>query len=258
MTYFQSQSKDFTLYQDDCLEKMDSLPASSVNMILTIKRGKVQSVNKGDWDKSLGDAKELQFTHDWLSKARNLLTDDGTIWVSGTHHNIFTIGLILPKLGFKVLDMVTWESYFTHSTEFIIWARKNEKVPHCYNYDLMKKLNGDKQMKDVWRLPAVAKWERECGKHPTQNPLTLLAQIILASTKQGDLVLDPFSGSATTGIAACALQRNYIGIEQDAQFLELSKQRYEDLKQGNTLHKFYQQFNRNEEKVFEGLLDSSL
>ena len=133
--------------------------------------------------------------------------------------------------------MITWEKpnpppnfscrYFTYSSEWIIWARKHSKTPHYFNYDLMKKLNGDKQQKDIWRLPAVGSWEKMQGKHPTQKPLGLLSRIILSSTQKGDLILDPFSGSGTTGIASILLDRKYIGIEQELRFLKLSKRRYQ-------------------------------
>lgn len=203
---------------------------------LTIKNGKVQSVNQGDWDKGLSDNESYTFTYEWLEIARTKLADNATIWISGTYHNIFTLGRILPQLGFKILNVITWEKtnpppnfscrYFTHSTEFIIWARKHPKVPHYFNYDLMKQLNGDKQMKDVWRLPAVAKWEKSCGKHPTQKPLPLLAQIVLASTQENALVLDPFTGSSTTGMAANILGRRFIGIDKEADYLSLSIKRF--------------------------------
>ncbi|WP_305887993.1 DNA-methyltransferase [Moraxella ovis] len=117
--------------------------------------------------------------------------------------------------------------YFTYSSEWIIWARKHSKIPHYFNHDLMKKLNGDKQQKDIWRLPAVGSWEKTQGKHPTQKPLGLLSRIILSSTQKGDLILDPFSGSGTTGIASILLDRKYVGIEQELEFLELSKRRYQ-------------------------------
>ena len=165
-----------------------------------------------------------------------MLADNGTIWMSGTHHNIFTLGRVLSQLNFKILNMITWEKpnpppnfscrYFTYSTEWIIWARKNPKIPHYFNYELMKSLNGDKQMKDVWRLPAVSSWEKQFGKHPTQKPLGLLSRIVLASTKANDLVLDPFTGSSTTGIAANLFGRKFIGVDQDSNFLTLSKNRY--------------------------------
>ena len=126
----------------------------------------------------------------------------------------------------------------SYSTEFIIWARKEKKVPHYYNYQLMKKLNDDKQMTDVWRLPAIARWEKSQGKHPTQKPLALLARIILASTKPGAWILDPFAGSSTTGIAANLLGRRFLGIDQEKQYLELSRARREELESQTILHDY--------------------
>ena len=167
------------------------------------------------------------------------MKDDASIWISGTMHNIFSIGQILTELGFKILNVITWEKtnpppnfscrYFTHSTEQIIWARKMEKVPHYYNYDLMKQFNGGKQMKDVWKLPAIAKWEKSCGKHPTQKPLSVLTRLILASTKKDSWILDPFAGSSTTGIAANLTNRRYLGIDLEEEFLEVSKNRKKEI-----------------------------
>ncbi len=248
MPHYQSICQRFSLYQDDCLRMLPNMVKKSVNMVfadppyflsnngLTVKNGVIQSVNKGSWDRlsSVDDVDE--FTYEWLSLVRELMLDDATIWISGTHHNIFTLGKMLEKLGFKILNMITWEKpnpppnfscrYFTYSTEWIIWARKHPKIPHYFDYDLMKKLNNDKQMKDVWRLPAVQAWEKHQGKHPTQKPLGLLSRIILASTQKEDLILDPFAGSATTGIAAYLLDRRFIGIEQEKEYLELAKNRF--------------------------------
>ena len=248
MIFYQSESQDFTLLQGDSLHILPTIDDKSINMIfadppyflsndgLTVKNGMVQSVNKGDWDKFSDDNEIYIFTYDWLSQAKRMLADNGTIWMSGTHHNIFTLGRVLSQLNFKVLNMITWEKpnpppnfscrYFTYSTEWIIWARKNPKIPHYFDYELMKSLNGDKQMKDVWRLPAVSSWEKQFGKHPTQKPLGLLSRIVLASTKANDLVLDPFTGSSTTGIAANLFGRKFIGVDQDSNFLTLSKNRY--------------------------------
>ena len=221
---------------------------------LTVKNGKIQSVNKGQWDKLISDDEAYAFTYKWLSTVREKMADNATLWVSGTHHNIFTLGRILPELGFKILNVITWEKtnpppnfscrFFTHSTEFIIWARKYPKIPHYFDYDLMKRLNNDKQMKDVWRLPAIAKWEKSCGKHPTQKPLALLAQVILASTQKEALVLDPFAGSSTTGIASSVLGRRFIGIEQETEYLKLSQARYEDLQNDGRKEVFRQHFYR--------------
>ena len=167
------------------------------------------------------------------------MKEDGTIWISGTYHNIFSVANSLTELGFKILNVVTWAKtnpppniscrYFTYSTEFIIWARKSAKKPHHFNYELMKQLNDDKQMTDVWRLPAIAPWEKSCGKHPTQKPLALLTRIILASTDKNAWVLDPFAGSSTTGIAANLIGRRYLGIEKEQAFAHLSRKRREEI-----------------------------
>lgn len=266
MMFFQAQDKMFTLHKGDCLQILPTLTQSTVNMVfadppyflsndgLTVKNGTIQSVNKGKWDRFSDDNDVYIFTYEWLSQVRELLAEDGTIWISGTHHNIFMIGRILGLLNYKILNMITWEKpnpppnfscrYFTYSTEWVIWARKNKDKPHYFNYDLMKTLNGGKQLKDVWKLPSVCSWEKSEGKHPTQKPLSLLSRIILASTKMNDLVLDPFSGSSTTGIASSLLSRNFIGIEQEESFLNLSKNRYLSLseeKRQNLKKKIYTQ-----------------
>ena len=165
-------------------------------------------------------------------------------------HNIFSIGQILTELDFRILNVITWEKnnpppnfscrFFTHSTEQIIWARKKDKVPHYFNYELMKQLNEDKQMKDVWKLPAIAPWEKSCGKHPTQKPLSVLTRLILASTKPDAWILDPFTGSSTTGIAANLSNRRFLGIDQEEKFLEISKSRKLEIESKKTFE-FYQQ-----------------
>ena len=213
---------------------------------LSIQSGKIVSVNKGSWDASKGQESINNFNRAWLSKVRKVMKKDATIWISGTHHNIFSIGQILTELEFKILNVITWQKtnpppnfscrFFTHSAEQIIWARKKEKVPHYYNYDLMKEINGDKQMKDIWPFPAIAKWEKSCGKHPTQKPLSVLNRVILASTKENDWVLDPFTGSSTTGIAASLNNRKFLGIDLDEKFLNISKKRKEEIENPNTFN----------------------
>ncbi len=247
MIYYSTTNQDFTLHHGDCREVMPRLPERSIDVVfadppyflsnggISYQSGQVVSVHKGDWDKSRGREADNEFNRQWLAAARRVLKDSGTIWVSGTYHNIFSIAHNLTELGFKILNVITWQKtnpppnvscrYFTFSTEMVIWARKMEKVPHYFNYELMKRMNGDTQMTDVWRLPAIAPWEKRFGKHPTQKPLKLLYRILLASTHQGDLVLDPFSGSATTGIAANLLGRRYIGIDLEQAFLDLSIKR---------------------------------
>ncbi len=249
--YYRSENLDFTLAQGDSLELLSNInfkfdmifadpPYFLSNGGISVQSGKQVSVNKGDWDKSQGFEKDNDFNKQWLALCREKLTDNGTIWVSGTFHNIFSVAQSMTELGYKILNCITWQKnnpppnlscrFFTHSTEFILWAKKSPKAKHYFNYELMKEINGGTQMRDVWTLPSIAKWEKSCGKHPTQKPLPLLARIILASTKENDWILDPFSGSGTTGIAASLLNRRFLGLDQEESFLELSKQRREELK----------------------------
>lgn len=244
--FFKSTDKEFTLLQGDSVEllnqfdfKFDMIfadpPYFLSNDGISVQSGKMVSVNKGEWDKSQGFEKDNEFNFNWLKACHSHLTDNGTIWISGTFHNIFSVAQMLTELGFKILNCITWAKtnpppnlscrYFTHSTEFIIWARKSKKSSHYYNYELMKEINGGTQMKDVWHLPAIARWEKSCGKHPTQKPLALLTRIILASTKQNAWILDPFTGSSTTGIAANLLNRKFLGIDREEEFLTISKNR---------------------------------
>lgn len=246
---YQSNSQDFTLYQGDCMQVIEQLPDNSLDAIfadppyflsnggISVQSGKQVCVDKGDWDKGGTPEHIYQFNKQWLSLCRPKLKDNGTIWISGTHHNIFVVQRCLQELGYKILNVITWQKsdpppnlscrYFNFSTELVIWARKHEKKPHKFNYETMKQLNGGSQMTDVWRIPAVGMWEKTCGKHPTQKALRLLYRIVLASTNEGDTILDPFAGSSTTGIAANLLGRKFIGIEQDKSFIELSKRRRE-------------------------------
>ncbi len=248
--YYKSSNRDFTLLHGDCfqlLKKFDfkfncifaDPPYFLSNGGISVQSGKVVCVDKGDWDKGKSLQEMMDFNMEWLGLCRDKLKDNGTIWISGTYHNIFSVANCLNELGYKILNVITWAKtnpppniscrYFTYSTEFIIWARKSEKKAHYFNYDLMKQINGDKQMTDVWHLPAIAPWEKSCGKHPTQKPLALLSRIIMASTEQGEWVLDPFCGSSTTGIAANLLGRRYLGIEQEQEFAAMSRNRREEL-----------------------------
>lgn len=199
---------------------------------LSIQSGKIVSVNKGTWDKGKNINEIDDFNLKWLELAKSALKDSGSIMVSGTYHNIFSIGNALQKLGYKILNIITWQKtnpppnfscrYLTHSTEQIIWARKSEKHKHIFHYELMKFLNGDKQMKDVWEFPAIAPWEKTCGKHPTQKPLALLVRLILMASDSKSVICDPFAGSATTGIAANLLGRNFVGIEKEQEFIKIA------------------------------------
>ena len=203
---------------------------------ITCQAGRMVPVNKGEWDKAPSLEEKHAFNRTWLRLCRRALTPDGTIWISGTLHNIYSIGMALEQEKFKILNNITWQKTnpppnlackcFTHSTETVLWARKDEKsARHYFNYALMKELNGGKQMKDVWSGPLTPKQEKLEGKHPTQKPIYLLERIILASTKEGALILDPFCGSSTTGVAAKRLGRNYIGIDRVEEYLELSLKR---------------------------------
>lgn len=248
--YFRSSNHDFTLLNGDSFEllpqfdfKFDMIfadpPYFLSNDGISVQAGKIVSVNKGEWDKGGSDDYINEFNLKWIELCRNKLKDNGTIWISGTYHNIFSVANCLTQLGFKILNVVTWAKtnpppniscrYFTYSTEFIIWARKHPKKPHRFNYELMKHLNGDKQMTDVWRLPAIASWEKSCGKHPTQKPLALLTRIILASTEKNAWILDPFAGSSTTGIAANLTGRRFLGIEKENEFAEMGARRRQEI-----------------------------
>ena len=248
--YYKSPSHDFNLICGDTFEilpqfdfRFDMIfadpPYFLSNGGISVQSGKVVCVNKGDWDKGMSQEDINEFNLKWISLCRDKLKENGTIWISGTYHNIFSVANALTRLGFKILNVITWAKtnpppniscrYFTYSTEFIIWARKQEKVAHYYNYELMKHINDEKQMTDVWRLPAIAPWEKKCGKHPTQKPLCVLSRIILASTKPRAWILDPFAGSSTTGIAANLLGRQYLGIERDEKFAAISKDRREEI-----------------------------
>ena len=253
-SFYKSPNNDFTLIQGDCVETLSKFkfgfdmvfadpPYFLSSGGISYQSGKVVCVDKGDWDKPTTPEDLDAFNLRWLLAVREHMKDNATIWISGTHHNIFSVQQQLLKLGFKILNVITWAKtnpppniscrYFTFSTEFIIWARKSPKVPHYFNYDLMNKLNGDKQMTDVWQLPAIGKWEKSCGKHPTQKPLAVLARLIQASTEPNAWILDPFSGSATTGIAANLLGRNYLGLEKEEEYLTMSKARREELEDLN-------------------------
>lgn len=252
LPFFKSSDRAFTLLHGDCIEllkqfsfKFDMIfadpPYFLSNGGISVQSGKVVCVDKGEWDKGGTPEYIDSFNRAWISECRNKLKDNGTIWVSGTYHNIFSIANILTELGFKILNVVTWAKtnpppniscrYFTYSTEFIIWARKSAKVAHCYNYGVMKQINDGKQMTDVWQLPAIARWEKSCGKHPTQKPLSVLSRIILASTHNGAWILDPFTGSSTTGIAANLLGRRFLGIDKEKEYLALSQNRKKEIEQ---------------------------
>lgn len=257
--FYKSDDRAFTVINGDCFDvlpqfdfKFDMIfadpPYFLSNGGISYQAGKVICVNKGEWDKGCSPKSIMEFNRKWLTLCREKLKENGTIWISGTHHNIFSISNVLNELGYRILNVITWVKtnpppnvscrFFTYSTEFIIWARKCPKVPHKYNYKLMKTINDGKQMTDVWRFPAIGRWEKSCGKHPTQKPLALLTRIILASTDEHDWILDPFAGSSTTGIAAALCGRRFLGIEKDLDFSNLSYQRRKELYNESIIAKY--------------------
>jgi site-specific DNA-methyltransferase (adenine-specific) len=229
---------------------METLPPDSIDCIwtdppyllsndgITCVAGRMVKVNKGEWDRSRGVDLDHEFNRTWLAACRRVLKPSGTIWVSGTLHVYLSVGMAMQQLGFRILNDIVWEKpapppnlgcrCFTHSTEILLWATKAEKGSknrHTFNYDAMKEENGGKQMKNVWRFSTPSADEKRYGKHPTQKPVALIARCLRASTNAGDLVLDPFAGSGSTGVAALALRRGFIGCEQDPDYAMLAARR---------------------------------
>ncbi|MFE8600714.1 site-specific DNA-methyltransferase [Archangium violaceum] len=263
-----AKSDGYRLYQGDSLALLEQFEPGTFDMVFadppyflsnggfTCKNGKRAAVNKGGWDVSRGVDEDHAFTTAWLKACQRVLKPTGTIWVSGTQHVIFSVGFAMQKLGYKLLNTVTWYKpnaspnlacrYFTHSSELLIWAspKPAAKLQHTFNYAKMKSDNGGKQMRDVWALPrtgdeelsadesgrvwtmtAPRREEKAHGSHPTQKPVSLLERVIEASTPEDAVVLDPFNGSGTTGVAAMKLGRRYVGIDMDEQYLKLSQKR---------------------------------
>lgn len=240
----------YRLYHADCMEKMAQMPAESIDLIfadppyflstengITCQGGKMVSVSKGEWDKAKSINDIHSFNRMWIQKCFRLLKDTGSIFISGTFHNIYSIGMALQQEGFIIVNNITWQKLnpppnlackcFTHSTETVIWAVKNKKK-YTFNYALMKEINGGKQMKDVWSGPLTPPREKSFGKHPTQKPEYLLERIILAASNDGDTVLDPFCGSGTTGVVALRNNRDFIGIDNNQEYIELSQRRIDN------------------------------
>ena len=251
--------ENFLLVKGDTFKLLKKMEPKSVDVIfadppyflsnggISVHSGKMVSVNKAKWDEGLTPEKKLSFNRKWIQRCREVLKDDGTIWISGTMHNIYAVGVALELEGFSIINNITWQKTnpppniacraFTHSTETILWARKQitpkKKGKHYFNYALMKELNGGKQMKDVWQSSLTPQSEKWAGKHPTQKPLSIITKLLLSSTKAGDIVLDPFNGSGTTGIAAQALNRRYIGFEKEEEYIKLTIQRYKEAQKAN-------------------------
>lgn len=236
------------LFLGDCIEVMKDFESESMNMIFadppyflsnggkSIKCGKVVSVNKGEWDKKDNYEDIEKFNLNWLEECYRILKVDGTIWISGTHHNIFMIKNILDKIGFKIINVIVWhkttpppliyKNKFRFSYELIIWAKKGNE--YKFNYEKMYEIY-NKEMQDVWKLPAVQLEEKKFGYHPTQKPEKLLERIILSSTEKYDSILDPFMGSGTTCYVAKKLGRKYFGIEKEKKYFEIAEQRIDSI-----------------------------
>ena len=246
------ESDDFKLIHGDSFKELKKIEENSIDMIfadppyflsgdgISCSGGKMVSVKKGDWDKKISVDEKHKFNRKWIKLCYKVLKDNGTIWISGTMHNIYSIGMALEQEGFKIINNITWKKLnpppniscraFVHSTETILWAKKDlKKAKHKFNYSLMREMNDNKQMKDVWESSLTKPSEKKCGKHPTQKPMNILEKIILASTDEGDIILDPFNGSGTTGIVANKLKRNYIGIEKDKEYIDITIKRKEEL-----------------------------
>ncbi|MGI6156224.1 MAG: DNA-methyltransferase [Enterococcus lemanii] len=239
-----------SIIQGNSLDLLKKMKTESIDVIatdppfflsnggITCQSGKMVSVDKGDWDKT--DSMTMdEFYYQFLQEAKRILKPNGTIWVFGTMHNIFSLGSIMQQMEFKILNNITWQKtnpapnlscrMFTHSTETIIWAKKNQKSKHLFNYQLMKEINNGKQMKDVWTTSTTKKSEKSFGKHPTQKPLEIMNKIILASTKEGDIILDPFMGSGTTLVSAKRLGRRAVGIDLENEYIKIAIERLKNM-----------------------------
>ncbi len=249
--YFNSDDDRFVLYKGDSLQVLADLPEESVDLIfadppyflsnggITCQSGKMVSVNKGKWDVSQGVEENHEFNVSWLRACQRVLRPNGTIMVSGTRHMIFSVGFAMQQLGYKLLNDIIWYKvipppnlscrYFTHGTETILWAGRDGRTKHYFDYPAMKAANEGKQMQNLWSIIPPRKAEKRFGKHPTQKPIALLERIVRAASDEDAVVLDPFNGSGTTGIACARLGRQYIGIDLEEEFIDQSIKRFHDL-----------------------------
>jgi site-specific DNA-methyltransferase (adenine-specific) len=245
------------VYLADCVDLMRIMPPTSVDMIfadppyrlsnggVTVKNGSLAPVDKGAWDRSMGFQADHLFNVGWLREARRILKPDGTIWVSGTHHIIFSLGFALQNMNFKLINQITWakpdpppnalHTAFTHAHETLLWASKSKGARHTFNYDLINSRDPTSQLSSVWHIPSVPRTEKSHGYHPTQKPLRLLRRTVLASTREGELLFDPFCGSGTTGVAAKELGRYFVGAEAEGAYAELAGRRIGAAERGITL-----------------------
>jgi site-specific DNA-methyltransferase (adenine-specific) len=248
--FFEDATHGIRLYRGDALELLRRAKDAHFDLIfadppyflsndgITCHAGRMVSVNKGVWDKAETFEAVHEFNREWLKECRRVLKPNGTIWVTGTAHNIYSVGFALQTLGFKILNDIAWYKvnpppnlscrYFTHATETIIWARREAKGKHTFHYEEMKRENRNRQMQSLWHIKPPATREKRYGKHPTQKPEQLLDRIIRASSDPHSLVLDPFCGSGTTGVVCARTGRRFIGIDLISSYLDLAIARIED------------------------------
>jgi site-specific DNA-methyltransferase (adenine-specific) len=241
------QSEHVSLYFSDALRVMARMPSASADMVfadppyllsndgISCKSGRMVSVNKGEWDRSKGVTADYQWNLEWLSECQRLLTKDGSLWVTGTNHNIYLVGHAIQELGYRIVNDICWFKpnaapniscrAFTHSHETLIWATRSRDSKRTFNYELMKQQNGGRQMRSMWTLNAPTPSEKAQGKHPTQKPLALLERVVMATTNPGDHILDPFMGSGTTGVAALKHGRLFTGVEYSLDYADLARRR---------------------------------
>lgn len=269
--YYHTENNDFTLYQGDTFELLRQID-EPFDMIfadppyfLSTGNGRVNvngqyiKFDKGQWDRVRSRDEKDTFNRKWLEPCIKLLKQNGTIWICGTYHNIFSVEKCLDELGFKIINMVVWQKpdptvtlsnkRFNFCAEYLIWAARRSSKDYTFNQDALKAVNGGVYMQDVWKLSAASAWEKLQGKHPTQKPLRLLYRAILASTNKGDLILDPFAGSSTTGIAANLLGRNFVGIDESKEFLDLSIKRREYIREETHFFEMRQRMEEDPEQV---------
>lgn len=241
------ENPNFKLIEGDSLKILKKISEKSIDMIfadppyklsndgITCRSGKMACVNKADWDRSSGFKDDHIFNKRWLKACDRVLKDNGTIWISGTYHIIHSIAFALMEMDYYIINEITWYKpnaspnmgcrCFTASQETLLWAKKNKKAKHTFNYEFMKEMNDGKQMRSVWNIPITPKREKFLGSHPTQKPKELLYRCIMSSTNKDDMILDPFCGSGTTGLVAVENGRKFIGIDMEDKYLELTKNR---------------------------------
>ncbi|GAW87444.1 site-specific DNA-methyltransferase (adenine-specific) [Bathymodiolus platifrons methanotrophic gill symbiont] len=264
------------LYLGDVVNTLNQLPEESIGLIFadppynlsndgfTCHAGKRVSVNKGKWDKSQGIDSDLEFHYSWIEACNRVLKPNGSLWISGTYHSIYICGYALQKQGWHIINDICWYKpnaapnlscrMFTASHETLLWAKKTKKAKHTFNYEAMKfgdfpndvVKKPDKQMRSIWVIGTPKKGEKKYGKHPTQKPESLLDRVIVASSNEGDIILDPFCGSATTGVSALRHQRKFIGIDSEQEYLDnLAIPRLSDILNKNGSSSEFLQVNKN-------------